>query len=362
VENALIFLGIEAVRLDDFRGDSRHAPRLSARAGRRLGPHDIPRSEIGPRLLIDNGCNLPTISFSVVYVAHTGRGTFVSAIGQFWQTVTPAQLKRILLALLALALVPATVALLLGQQGGRGGSAGGSWQSPTSIFAARSPGQRHDGLVFWVKQRLAGASPARVLGPIRERLLPGARARPLARVPFEADAPFGLLGRPSGIGLPPSGEMLGFAPSIPAFTAPGFDGLFDLPPSPSLSEGNETPPLPPGAAVPELATWLQMVVAIAMVGLAMRRSRDVRSSATCNIRLVSQAGDWHTRDGYPEVELSQGPSSAPGSGRSGAAGLLAGWRSHGHHFELAVRSHLAGDDEHGAPKRDRWNARTAAES
>jgi hypothetical protein len=73
--------------------------------------------------------------------------------------------------------------------------------------------------------------------------------------------------------------MLGFAPPVAAFTAPGFDGLFDLPPSPSLSQRDEGPPLPPSPAVPELATWLQMVVAIATIGLVMRRARGVRSSA-----------------------------------------------------------------------------------
>jgi hypothetical protein len=103
---------------------------------------------------------MPTRRFSVVYVAHTGRGTFVSAIGQFWQTVTPAQLKRILVALLALALVPIAAALMT-QEGSGAGRGGGEWQSPSSIFAARSPGQRNDGLVFWVKKRLAGLAEPR---------------------------------------------------------------------------------------------------------------------------------------------------------------------------------------------------------
>lgn len=216
----------------------------------------------------------------------------MNAIGQFWQKVTPAQLKRILIAVLMLTLVPVSV-MLVTQQGAVGGRSGGGWQSPASIFAARSPGRRLDGLVFWVKQRLRGGTRTGALSRARERVLPVTRARPAARVLFQPDAPFGLSGAPSAIGVAASGEILGFAPAVPAFAAPGFDGLFDLPPSPSLSERDEQkPPLPPSPAVPELATWLQMVLAIATLGLAMRRGHGAEARA-------SQAAS--TKSGLPSA-------------------------------------------------------------
>jgi hypothetical protein len=199
----------------------------------------------------------------------------VSTLGEFWARITPNQLKRILIAVLALALVPVAVAVV-SQDGGSAGGSGGGWQSPASIFAGRSPGRREDGVMSWVKQRLAEVPRARTPNSMRERVLPGVRARPVPQPLQLALRPLGLLGEPSPIGLPPS-ESLGFAPMIPAFSAPGFDGLFNLPPSPGGGLSNGAGPLPPpGPAVPELATWLQMVVAIGVLGLVLRREPSIK--------------------------------------------------------------------------------------
>lgn len=237
----------------------------------------------------------------------------MSVFGQFWQRVTPVQLKRMLAAVLALALAPLSVALVTQQGDGEGGS-GGGWQSPASIFAARSPGRRDDALVFWVKKRLADGARSRAISPPRDRVLPVTRARAPARVAFQPDAPFDLLDAPVDVLAP--GGMLGFAPPIPAFTAPGFDGLFDLPPSPSLSRGvDEAPTLPPSPAVPELATWLQTALAIATLGLAMRRrGPQTCASHGCSATRSVDCPSYHdfTRAGPPKtiaLSMYASPSS-----------------------------------------------------
>lgn len=206
----------------------------------------------------------------------------MSAVGLFWQKVTPTQLKRIVaaVALLIVLLLAVTVAgqVKVEADGGASSSAsGGAWQSPASIFGARSPGRRDDGLVLWAKKRLKGLARTQAPPPRRERVLPVTRTRqPLALPAFTPEGPLSLLGTPSAINPPVIGPS-SFAPPIPAFTAPGFDGLLDLPPSPGGVGGNDgTNPLPPGPVVPELATWLQMVLAIGALGLALRRSAESR--------------------------------------------------------------------------------------
>ncbi len=212
----------------------------------------------------------------------------MSAVGQFWQKVTPTQLKRIVAAI-ALLIVFCLAVVVIGQvKVGAGGGAStnrsasdGVWRSPASIFDERSPGRRDDGLVFWVKKRLAGLSQTRPAKPRRERVLPVTRSRPVLTIPaFTPEGSLSLLGMPSPVITPTIGSS-SFAPAIPAFTAPGFEGLLDLPPS-SGGRGSEgTSPLPPGPAVPELATWLQMVLAIGMAGLVLRRSAaEGRGGAT----------------------------------------------------------------------------------
>lgn len=226
----------------------------------------------------------------------------MSALGQFWRRVTPAQLKRIVLAVLALALVPVAV-VLLGQGGGSAGGTGGGWQSPASIFAARSPGRRNDNAVFWVKKRLGAAPRVLVPQPRRERVLPARRARPSPTTITPGYGPLALLGEPSPIGFPPPATM-GLAPAVPAFSAPGFDGLFALPPSPGIPGSDGADPLPtPGPAVPELATWLQMVLAIGALGVMLRRAeRTARTLAPKEIvtgspvRVVGPRPRYHAHD------------------------------------------------------------------
>ena len=201
----------------------------------------------------------------------------MSAVGQFWQKVTPTQLKRIVAAitvLIVFCLAVAVVGQVKVRAGGSGRASNSGWRSPASIFDARSPGRRDDGLVFWVKKRLSGLSRAKLAPPRRERVLPVTRTRPaLTLPPFTPEGPLSLLGAPGPI-VPPAIGSSSFAPAIPAFAAPGFDGLLDLPPSPGTRGDGTTNPLPPGPAVPELATWLQMVLAIGVAGLALRRSAE----------------------------------------------------------------------------------------
>jgi hypothetical protein len=175
---------------------------------------------------------------------------------------------------------------------------------------------------------------------------------------FQPDAPFGLLAGPSGIGPPPPAQLLGFAPAIPAFAAPGFDGLFTLPPSPSLSEGDEAPPLAPNPAVPEFATWLQMVVAIGMLGLVLRRSRDVRSHA-CRDEPAFQGGDCNTGNRLPKVKPQRGKRLAFASGPNLVARLLAELIPQRCPLDRSAARHLAGTNKLGS---GRWwcKARTAA--
>ena len=200
----------------------------------------------------------------------------MGVLQQFWHRITPPQLKRLLIAGFALLLIPVLVAVAM-QEGAGGGSSGGGWQSPDSIFAARSPGRRDDSLVSWIKKRLRSGSRVRPPDGPRERVLAGRRSRPAGEPPGEREyGPVALLS-PAGPALPfASASLLGFAPAIPGFSAPGFEDVLALPPSPSGAPGTgNVNPVPPGPAVPELATWLQMVLAIGALGLILRRVQGV---------------------------------------------------------------------------------------
>jgi L,D-transpeptidase catalytic domain len=196
----------------------------------------------------------------------------VSAMGQFWEKMTPVQRKRILIAVAALVLLVLAAGAMGRQDEGQGPS-GAGWQSPASVFAARSPGRRDDRLVTWVKkQRAAGGRRVPKPETRHERVLPATRTRTVDRVQFLPEEPLRLLGEPTDFAFAPSGYMLGFAPAVPTFTAPGFEGLFDLPPSPGGLGTDATPLPPPGPAVPELAVWLQMIVAMGALGVVLRRT------------------------------------------------------------------------------------------
>jgi len=213
----------------------------------------------------------------------------VSPLEQFWQRVTPSQLKRILIAVVALLLIPFLVATAT-QDGAGGSGSGGGRHSPDSIFSARSPGARDDGLVSWVKKRLASAPRARPPNTTRERVLPGSRTRPTMTLQGPPDfAPLALLGAAGDPTTFPPDRLLGFAPPIPAFAAPGFDDVLALPPSPGgAPSGEGGNPTPPGPAVPEIATWLQMIVAIGVIGLTLRRRRE-RAATVSNGKPARQA-------------------------------------------------------------------------
>jgi hypothetical protein len=121
------------------------------------------------------------------------------------------------------------------------------------------------------KKRLATALQARRPGAGRtERVLPMSRVRP-TRAPIpELGSAFQSVGPMGEIGPLPGDELLGFAPS---FGEGGFGGVPDVP----APRGSPPQSLNPGPPVPEPATWIMMVVAIAAIGARLRRSRAVRS-------------------------------------------------------------------------------------
>lgn len=154
-------------------------------------------------------------------------------------------------------------------------------RNPMSVFAARSPGVRLDGALYQTKPKVAAASRKRdrpiALLP-HERVLSNVRSRPSPPPAAFADAPpLALLGEPGLMtGVPIGGPQGG---GSPAFDVPPF-GFGDTPgftAGPGNPPGNETPggggPGPgsgPGSAVPELGTWLMMIVGLGAVGQAVR--------------------------------------------------------------------------------------------
>ena len=166
-------------------------------------------------------------------------------------------------------------------------------RNPLSVLAGRSPGPRLSGALYQTKPRIASGQRGRpmprrqAMPPPRERVLAVTRSRPGAPAlvgPLGAAAPeLGLLGSPGPLsdlpGLPAFGNAPGFDVPDIGFggIAPGSSGL------PNPGSGNPGPPPPgsPGSAVPELATWLMLILGVGLIGQALRRQRLTRAGAPC---------------------------------------------------------------------------------
>ena len=192
------------------------------------------------------------------------------ALAKFWLQLSPLQRKRLGFALAALVLLAG--ATVVGITGVPRGAHGGTWTDPASILASRSPGARPAGALFMIKKkRLATALAARRPGAGRtERVLPMSRVRPAGAPIPELGSAFQSVGPMGEIGPLPGDELLGFAPP---FGEGGFGGVPDVP----APRGSPPQSPNPGPPVPEPATWMMMVVAIAAIGARLRRSRAVRS-------------------------------------------------------------------------------------
>lgn len=162
-------------------------------------------------------------------------------------------------------------------------------RNPMSVFAARSPGVRLGGALYQTKPRVA-AAPRKRDRPVgvvpHERVLSNVRSRPAPPAAAFADAPpIALLGGPGLMNdMPIGGSLVG---GSPAFDVPPF-GFGDTPGftvGPGNPPGNETPgggggPGPgtgpgqgPGSAVPEIGTWLMIIVGLGVIGQAFRRQK-----------------------------------------------------------------------------------------
>ncbi len=197
-------------------------------------------------------------------------------------------------------------AFLPGPQGG--GALAAVLRDPMAMFAARSPGERPDGALTRSKKRLAfksavppGAAPPteRVLSTGRMRPAPVIAGDPLATVVGPAVAlgnpvPFGSEADPSG-----GGE---FGPALPAFGSGASIGIGLLSGGGGVGGGGGNPtPGTPGAGtpvpeittpVPEPATWLSMIVGLAVIGAALRR----RNGRAARDWAVPLAGEVRLRD------------------------------------------------------------------
>lgn len=186
------------------------------------------------------------------------------------------------MVLLAGLLVLAGAVLLIGVgsraggSGGIGGSAAGGTGSrdPMAVLATRSPGARAPGALAQTKPRLASTArprPAPGAAAPSQRVLPAVRSRPVASLadrPLNLSGPaFALAGLPGDLpgigGLPPQGPGFG-VPGSGCDAVPGFAGAPNLP-------GAANPPGSPGPPIPELATWLMMIVGLGVAGHALRR-------------------------------------------------------------------------------------------
>lgn len=185
------------------------------------------------------------------------------------------QRKYVLGAVVALVVVVVLFGVMF--RGGDARAIARTLRNPLSIFAARSPGPRADGVLYQTKPKLAAThrQRPRPLGLVpHERVLSMGRTRPVAPfAPAAGAPPLALLGTPTplpfvpGLGGP---EYVASAFEVPGFgfgDVPGFAGGGGPP------DNEAPPPGGPGPAVPEPATWLMMIVGFGWVGHSLRRNR-----------------------------------------------------------------------------------------
>jgi hypothetical protein len=153
-------------------------------------------------------------------------------------------------------------------------------RDPLSVLGDRSPGARLGGALFQTKQRRAAGQRTRPIAPgvvPHERVLAMTRSRPVPSAGPLGDAvpDLALLGRPEPMFVGPGVPVTGGAPQfdVPGFSFGDGPGFAIVPDGPQPSQPGSPPPNGPGSAVPEIATWLMMILGIGAVGRALRRRR-----------------------------------------------------------------------------------------
>jgi hypothetical protein len=192
-------------------------------------------------------------------------------------------------------------------------------EDPLSLFAARSPGGRGAGALLSTKHKLAAAGPEeRVLSEERERppadgTLPGGNNPVFGTAPPDGGAPGGgapggddgILpgggapggGAPGGVpgdgGGGPFSSLPALADNAPQFLQNGPQGTIPTPPPPGSDPPPlDSPPTGPGGpnlnpglpgipAVPEPATWAEMIIGFFAIGMAVRRRVRRQARLTC---------------------------------------------------------------------------------
>lgn len=155
-------------------------------------------------------------------------------------------------------------------------------RDPLAILSDRSPGERGLGALVQSKPHQAGAG-----GP-SERVLSPVLDRPANPIPVNLD---NLPARalevvdPGTSGIPGAPGNSIAAPPLPIPGLPGSSGGA-IPPN-AGNGGGISPPGPPPAPppqvitpVPEPATWVMMIVGVALIGQQLRRRQAARSATT----------------------------------------------------------------------------------
>lgn len=209
-----------------------------------------------------------------------GKGPLLEVIAEVLSRLGPLQRKVLIACIAALAGLGVFVSFASSQDRAAVSSA---IRDPLSILRSRSPGQRPKGALYQTKPRKAAITRARppvIASRPKERVLAVVRRRPvpapLIELPAFALPPdAGLTGFPVGVfDLPDLGNAL----SPPGFDVPPF-AFGDRPRQ--TGSGTPTPPITPGGAVPEVATWLMMVMGIGMIGHTFRsRTSVINTPAT----------------------------------------------------------------------------------
>ena len=152
-------------------------------------------------------------------------------------------------------------------------------RDPLAILSDRSPGERRSGTLTQSKPHLAAGPSERVLSPVLDR--------PANPIPVNLD---NLPARALEVIDPGTSAIPGApgnsiaAPPLPIPGLPGSSGGV-IPPN-AGNGGGTIPPAPPPAPplqvvspVPEPATWIMMIVGVALIGQQLRRRQAARSAA-----------------------------------------------------------------------------------
>lgn len=217
-------------------------------------------------------------------------GEILRALKHLLSRLSPRQRKFALGGTATLALLGLVLGVMVGGEDAK--AVGNAMRNPLSIFALRSPGARLNGVLLQTKPKLASTSRRRErpIGLVpQERVLSTGRARP---TPVFGAAPD--LNPQVGLSAIPTGFIVGPGFDAPTPIGPGFDvpgfGFGDTPGfagasgNPPVTGGPGPGPGPgpgsPGGAVPEISTWLMMILGLGITGLvSRRRGAGVRTTA-----------------------------------------------------------------------------------